>query len=388
MGFSPLWQTVQRAPESGQDRTSDRDNPPYFTSTESAWAEHSAVTAPPGLDCDEAVDTSVRSTPGAVMTEQANSTSRETEPFLCGLCDEAFAESTQISRHMNTYKRKSKKWVRCGKCLKTFKSAASPVVHVKKWHLSVEQGYIFCTDKKTDQFQCHARKKKTGNVFQCRRCPLTFTNSDDFKKHRKAHYLPKLFLCEWCSKTFTNKSNFICHTRTHTGEKPYKCELCPAAFKESSKLKSHIAKHSGEKAFKCDKCPQSFPYRSGLFQHLKLHSGEKGYKCDLCPAAFFLPLGLRTHMKSVHSDSRPYICDTCRAAFKLSSHLKRHKLLHTGMKPYKCNQCSAAFSQKGNMRIHMKVHSQGKASSSQNPTQPNSNRGDQLGLQQIAVELG
>ena len=93
---------MQRAPESVQERTNDRDNPRCFTSTESALAEHSSVTAP-GLDYDndEAVDTSIRSTPGAGMTEQASSTSRETEPFLCGLCNEAFAESTQISRHMN-----------------------------------------------------------------------------------------------------------------------------------------------------------------------------------------------------------------------------------------------------------------------------------------------
>ena len=362
-----LWQRAQLTSGNGQERTSEQDNISCFTSTESVWGEQSTATATPGLDGEEAMDVSVKLMPGFETNWLSNSTSKETEPFLCGLCNEAFTDPAQLSRHMDTYKRSSKKCVRCGECFKTFKNTAFLVVHVKKCHTAVEQGRTFCTENCTNNFhfQAHIRrtsvhKKNKEKVFQCRRCPQTFTSNDDFKKHKKAHYLPKVFLCEWCSKTFTNKSNFICHTRTHTGEKPYKCEFCPAAFKESSKLKNHTAKHSGEKAFKCDKCPQSFPYRSGLFQHLKLHSGEKSYKCSLCPAAFFLPLGLRTHMKSTHSDSRPYVCDLCKAAFKLSSHLKRHKLLHTGKKPYKCDHCSATFIQKGNLKIHMKVHNKGK----------------------------
>ena len=291
--------------------------------------------------------------------------------FQCGMCNMEFSEPVTLKNHMKKYEKKSKKFVRCGKCLKTFSCVSVLIIH-SKIHAVQQCGVCSETFTQTDLYKAHmkihkasgkasrSQRQKKGNANKCRQCQESFLSSSDLEEHRKVHIkVEKPYLCEWCSKTFKDKGCFECHKRTHTGEKPFMCDFCPAAFKQRTNLVNHIRTHSGEKPYKCDKCPLAFACRSNLTQHWKVHSGEKNYKCEQCSAAFLLPLGLKTHMKSAHSDARPYVCDQCEAAFKLLSHLKRHKVLHTGEKPFKCDQCPATFIQRGNMKIHMKVHNRG-----------------------------
>ncbi|XP_055551200.1 zinc finger protein 883-like [Wyeomyia smithii] len=200
----------------------------------------------------------------------------EKRPFVCDVCYHNFPNDYRLYAHQSR-RIKYAKVHQCTQCGKTFIGA----------------GLL------RDHEIYHSGEK----AFQCKLCPMAFSNKDTFRRHVQRHRMPEdKFQCEVCDRRFKTSKNLKEHLILHTGERPLACPHCPARFVRDSCLKFHIRTHTGQKNYPCPQCGKQFPCSSDLNRHVRLfHERQRPYPCFYCPKTYPRKDYRKKHVESVHA---------------------------------------------------------------------------------------
>ncbi|KAI8433217.1 hypothetical protein MSG28_015295 [Choristoneura fumiferana] len=81
----------------------------------------------------------------------------------------------------------------------------------------------------------HSEKGRTCTV-----CGKELKTQANLARHMLVHTGERPFPCSFCEMRFTQKSVLVKHERVHTGELPYTCEICLKKFARSFTLDNHL----------------------------------------------------------------------------------------------------------------------------------------------------
>lgn len=212
-----------------------------------------------------------------------------------------------------------------------------------------------------DNLKSHSKWHTTERTHVCTDCLKTFKTSACLIKHIKGcHSIePKIYTCNICSQTFSDRSSRLKHKRVHIVKPIYKCSICSFVAKtEYRLLKVHM------KPFKCNVCSRKFSTKSNMDRHQRTHgllpnglpAIKLKYECYICGHAARRENSLKVHF-SKHTGAKLFKCNVCTSAFSRPDYLRIHLRIHSGERPFKCDKCSRQFSQRASLRGHLKnVH--------------------------------
>ncbi|KAG7280833.1 hypothetical protein CRUP_010815 [Coryphaenoides rupestris] len=130
--------------------------------------------------------------------------------------------------------------------------------------------------------------RKETPVYRCMKCQSKYSTQDALEQHlmTASHNFP----CPHCQKVFPCERYFRRHLPTHGVGGRFKCPTCKKAFKTEHYLKLHARIHSGEKPFKCSLCEASFNRKDKVKRHMLIHEPFKKYKCPFRSSTLFFYL--------------------------------------------------------------------------------------------------
>ncbi|RLV82457.1 hypothetical protein DV515_00016624, partial [Chloebia gouldiae] len=89
----------------------------------------------------------------------------------------------------------------------------------------------------------------------------------------------------------------------------YQCQFCPSKFNTYFQLKSHMTQHKNEQVYKCvvKTCAQTFQKLESFLEHIKSHQEELSYRCHLCSKDFpsLYELGVHQYSHSLLPQHSP-----------------------------------------------------------------------------------
>ncbi|XP_055697605.1 zinc finger protein 271-like [Phlebotomus papatasi] len=171
------------------------------------------------------------------------------------------------------------------------------------------------------QFPEEAEEKKTEPatiVFQCSRCPLSFSQKTKFTAHLRQH-----------NRELSLERKLKAVTETIVA-RPHQCTICPMRFTKNCHLREHLMRHQNIRPFQCAVCGKTFSTRTILEVHGRCHTGQKPYCCLMCDRMFTTASACRRHAE-VHSVEKKYECQKCRKRFKTQESFRKHSIIHDGM---------------------------------------------------------
>ncbi|XP_017061854.1 zinc finger protein weckle [Drosophila ficusphila] len=245
---------------------------------------------------------------------------------------------------------------------------------------SIESGYIECCGKKFHIRKAlaeHVLVHKNPDHFMCSQCGRVFQDSRSLEIHEQTHTNPevktepkekRVYQCEKCPKSFTTKAAIEYHdVSKHVPKSEFKfsCPECNKKIPTERKLKEHLRyMHDPETAIICDKCGKTLRSQTNLKKHHELeHSEEPRPKpdpvqCEICGTWLRHLSGLKQHMNTVHEPpGGEHRCHICNKTSTNSRALKRH-IYHNHLceRKFKCGMCEKAFKRPQDLREHTSTH--------------------------------
>ena len=257
--------------------------------------------------------------------------SGEGEIYDCDLCEKSFQTQTRLNIHVAKIHQKKKKSNGKLKNETRFESKSNNLTENPqnfsgfKCELCDEQ-FADITELKKHILKYHKRIKC------CPCCPEVFKKSRALKCHiseqHPEHCCKKGFTCEFCGKTFTVKNTLQDHIKSiHDGVLEYKCDKCGREFGCRRNLVVHMkGVHEKLKNYVCHQCGQEFGYSQSLKTHMKRVHEKFKCLCEICKKEFPSVTALRDHKQIVHDGVNKYECKICHKNFGCGSHLRRHYL--------------------------------------------------------------
>ncbi|XP_054724314.1 zinc finger protein 341-like [Uloborus diversus] len=277
------------------------------------------------------------------------------KPFQCIVCGRAFAQKSNVKKHMQTHK----VWP-------DGLSRTLPPLPSKNSLLGSEDGELATgsnsSSDESDQGKSSSEVDK--NSYACPYCRYIGRSYYKLKSHMKQHDTEKVYKCilSSCGLMFNELDPFLEHTKSHENEMTYRCHECNRNFPSLYDLGSHQFTHSlypslrsrtSRRVFRCNLCLNKYSTPAALDHHLATSSHT--YSCCWCDKVFPCERYLRRHLQ-IHSESDTFTCNICTKGFKTESYLKVHMLVHSQDKPYECNVCKAAFNRKDKLKRHLLIH--------------------------------
>ncbi|XP_055934134.1 zinc finger protein 341-like isoform X1 [Argiope bruennichi] len=282
------------------------------------------------------------------------------KPFQCIVCGRAFAQKSNVKKHMQTHK----VWP---------DGLAKTLPHLLGKNGSscsdneMTQDRVF-SDAPSQQIDPETDRSGSGEIdkssYACPYCSYIGNSYYKLKSHMKQHDTEKVYKCilSTCGQMFNELDPFLEHTKSHENEMTYRCHECNKSFPSLYDLGSHQFTHSlypnsrtrsSRRFFQCNTCLNKYSTPAALDHHLATSSHT--YKCSWCVKVFPCERYLRRHLQ-IHSESESFTCNICNKGFKTESYLKVHMLVHSEEKPYDCSVCKAAFNRKDKLKRHLLIH--------------------------------
>uniref|UniRef100_A0A3Q3XC08 C2H2-type domain-containing protein n=1 Tax=Mola mola TaxID=94237 RepID=A0A3Q3XC08_MOLML len=275
------------------------------------------------------------------------------KPFQCIVCGRAFAQKSNVKKHMQTHK----VWPMGV----TSTVSRSPItVKVLPMSSSEEDGDVQANPDGTHTKQIIV----IDSSYQCQFCTSKFKTYFQLKSHLTKHKGEQVYKCvlKSCSQTFQKLDQFLEHIRTHQEQLTYRCHLCGKVFPSLFELGVHQYSHcfspqqntrKETTVYRCTKCQSRYSTQEALEQHLL--TASHNFPCPHCQKVFPCERYFRRHLPT-HGIGGRFKCQICKKAFKTEHYLKLHTRIHSGEKPYKCSLCEATFNRKDKVKRHMLIH--------------------------------
>ncbi|XP_061758461.1 zinc finger protein 341 isoform X2 [Nerophis ophidion] len=304
------------------------------------------------------------------------------KPFQCIVCGRAFAQKSNVKKHMQTHK----VWPRG--VASTVKVVSSSEEEAKQ-HEAGEGDHTTLTEasEQTEEMTAdadaddepappgphgqdagpadHAKQIVViDSSYQCQFCSSKFKTYFQLKSHLTQHKGEQVYKCvvKSCSQTFQKLDQFLEHIRTHQEQLTYRCHLCSKVFPSLFELGVHQYSHcfcpqqstrKEASVYRCVKCQGRYSTQEALEQHLL--TASHNFPCPHCQKVFPSERYFRRHLPT-HGIGGRFKCHMCKKAFKTEHYLKLHTRIHSGEKPYKCSVCDATFNRKDKVKRHMLIH--------------------------------
>lgn len=186
--------------------------------------------------------------------------------YACNLCDNKYARSKQLSRHL----REHGVIVKSEDSDSEYDSDEEKDVKVRSVaRFQCEKCKVnFASEK---YYRIHVDNSKCGNeAYTCLVCFTVFSGKKALRRHSYTHTMEK-YECDLCEREFARPDLLSCHKRrdhnvvidpTQLTHDPtldpnefgmYQCQVCLAVLKDRRNLKRHYQMHSDIK-FKCTVC--------------------------------------------------------------------------------------------------------------------------------------
>lgn len=174
------------------------------------------------------------------------------KPFKCANCNECFASSIKITKHMKEVHSAARtRTYECYICKLTFKSQNKTQIHLREHTRNVK--CIVCQD------WCTKAESETHicvglNAVSCGYCQQTFTATKYLLAHLQDCKSEKIsYQCGKCPKFFLMELLADLHRKNHNDNEPpkmYYCTMCSNSFDCRRQLKLHKERHN-ESLGKC-----------------------------------------------------------------------------------------------------------------------------------------
>ncbi|BFG04986.1 transcription factor grauzone [Drosophila madeirensis] len=289
---------------------------------------------------------------------------------ICNLLVQNFADMR--SHHRLTHNIESGYVACCGKKFTIRKNLAEHVmVHLNPDHFMCSQcGRVFQDSRamevheQTHIAQPDQTEPKEKQVYQCEKCPKTFTTKAAIEYHKVSKHVAKSdykFTCPECNKKIPTARKLKEHMRyMHNPETVIMCDKCGKTVRSQTNLKKHHElEHSDEprpkpEPVQCEICGTWLRHMSGLKQHMNtVHEPPGGeHRCHICNKTSTNSRALKRHIYHNHQCERKFKCGMCEKAFKRPQDLREHTSTHTGEVLYTCPNCPMTFFSNANMYKH------------------------------------
>ncbi|RUS84203.1 hypothetical protein EGW08_008043, partial [Elysia chlorotica] len=296
------------------------------------------------------------------------------KPFQCIVCGRAFAQKSNVKKHMATHKVGFViTWLNATLYDKNSCFVLTLSLVVDKGLLVWPTGTSNTLPKQPDPIP---EETKENTVSQTSSAPTQISVSTAFSQSLSGaatsafstnqallkstvHQVYKCVM-KTCGQSFPHLESFLEHIKSHETELNYRCHQCNKYFKSLNDLGVHQYTHvylnqgvkSGPRHFQCTKCGNKYTTPEALEHHMSTTSHD--YKCPHCQKQFTCERFLRRHLPLHGTEGK--FNDMLNKKFKTEHYLKSHMLIHTGETPFACELCQAAFNRKDKLKRHMTIH--------------------------------
>uniref|UniRef100_A0A672NF83 Zinc finger protein 341-like n=1 Tax=Sinocyclocheilus grahami TaxID=75366 RepID=A0A672NF83_SINGR len=285
------------------------------------------------------------------------------KPFQCIVCGRAFAQKSNVKKHMQTHK----VWpagVHSTASRMPITVRVLPLNTIEEQDAEVQEIQGSAEGKQSSGTNQNKQIILIDSSYQCQFCSVKFSTYFQLKSHMTQHKNEQVYRCvvKSCSQTFQKLDQFLEHIHTHQEQLTYRCHQCSKVFPSLFELGLHQYSHSfcpqqnqckETSYYRCMKCQSKYSTQEALEQHLL--NATHNYPCPHCQKVFPCERYFRRHL-STHGVGGKFKCQICKKFFKTEHYLKLHTKIHSGEKPYKCSVCEATFNRKDKVKRHMLIH--------------------------------
>ena len=319
------------------------------------------------------------------------------QKYHCNTCEKTFNTIKLVLQHHYNFHKEKK--FKCEKCERFF-----PFKSIFKNHIKTCKGVRKQKLKDTeyvvieDDFSCQ--------IYKCKTCEKTFSNSNRIFKHIYQVHKERKFKCENCGKAFSydvllRRHKNICNgSNTPTQEivkqklkdveysvlkddnlgRMYQCKKCEKSFHSFHMIHQHIFDVHRGKKLRCEHCDKLFSTNSRFAYHKKMYHSNEGLtsKCEICDNTYKNPYVLRVHFNESHRE-RKFKCEKCNEMFPFKSSLEKHSkkcncfrkqiqskqtlkgfdydvMADGSGRIYKCQRCEKKFRNNSSIVQHVHYH--------------------------------
>uniref|UniRef100_A0A671PA60 Zinc finger protein 341-like n=1 Tax=Sinocyclocheilus anshuiensis TaxID=1608454 RepID=A0A671PA60_9TELE len=166
-------------------------------------------------------------------------------PFQCIVCGRAFAQKSNVKKHMQTHK----VWpagVHSTASRMPITVRVLPLNTIEEQDAEVQEIQGSAEGKQSSGTNQNKQIILIDSSYQCQFCSVKFSTYFQLKSHMTQHKNEQVYRCvvKSCSQTFQKLDQFLEHIHTHQEQLTYRCHQCSKVFPSLFELGLHQYSHS------------------------------------------------------------------------------------------------------------------------------------------------